>query len=201
MATLDWPAGLAFQPEQFVLGVRTPKSAFVAAYTAQVQTISHLADRYVIQMTLPAVYEPDAGEREAFMMALASGGDWVRLWHMQRPQPRGSIRGTPTAAATAAGARSITINTTAGFTVLPGDVLGAAGQLLQCAYPGAVAGPTGVLVMPLVLPVRRAISSGTALVWNRPVGTFQLLTPQIDFTYTQPNRQRALDVDFGEVYA
>ena len=200
MATLDWPAGLAWQPEEFTLGVRTPKSRFVAAYTAQVQSLSHLADRYVVQLALPPVYEPQAGEREAFFAQLLSAGDWVRLWHMQRPQPLGTLRGSPTAAATGTGVRSITVNTTPGATLRPGDMLGAPSQLLQCAYPGATANGSGVMVMPLVLPVRRTIPAGTGLVWNKPTGTFQLLTPQLDLSYIQPNRQRALDLQFGEVY-
>lgn len=200
MATLDWPTGLAWEPEEFTVGVRTPKSQFVAAYTAQVQSISHLADRYVVQLTLPAAYEPEAGAREAFFTQLLSAGDWVRLWHMQRPQPRGSLRGSPTAAATAAGARSVVITATPGATLLPGDMLGAPNQLMQCAYPGAVAGPDGVLTMPLVLPLRRALVVNTGLQWNRPTGTFQLLTPQLEMSYSQPNRQRPLDLQFGEVY-
>ena len=112
MAILDWPATAPFKPQRMRLGVSTPKSQWGGFYTGQAQSISHLGDRLRIEMTLPpCVSEADAAYREAFLMQLASAGDWVRLLHFLRPVIAGRLRGLPVIdASAAAGARSLTIS-------------------------------------------------------------------------------------------
>ena len=180
---------------------RVPKSAFAAAYTGQTQEVSHSADRIVLSMTLGPCREPEAGERESFFWSLASTGDWVNLWHMQRPIPNGTLRGSPTAgAAASAGARTLTVQTTAGATLKAGDMLGNAGQLLMCAYPGATANGSGVLTMPLVMPLRKAVSNTSALTWDKPTGTFKLQAEQPETSYVAPRMQLGMDLVFLEVF-
>ena len=87
MAILDWPTGKSWRPARMTFGASTPKSAWAGFFTGQSQSISHLGDRLRMEMTLPPCTQAEAGPREAFVMSLASTGDWVRLWHMQRPQP------------------------------------------------------------------------------------------------------------------
>lgn len=111
MATIDWPTGRSWQPARLAFGATTPKSAWAGFFTGQSQSISHLGDRLRVELTLPPCALADAGPREAYLMSLASTGDWVRLWHMHRPQPQGDLRGTPTLyASAAAGARSIVLH-------------------------------------------------------------------------------------------
>ncbi len=108
MSTLDWPTGRAWMPTRLTFGASTPRSAWASFFTGQQQSISHFGDRLRIDMTLPPCTYEDAAYREAFLMQLASAGDWVRLWHMQRPVPAGDLRGSPVLAASAAtGARTI----------------------------------------------------------------------------------------------
>ena len=110
MAILDWPTGKAWRPTRMTFGASTPKSAWSGFFTGQSQSISHFGDRLRVELTLPPCSYADAGVREAFLMQLASAGDWVRLWHMQRPQPQGDMRGSPTLNSdAAAGARSILV--------------------------------------------------------------------------------------------
>jgi hypothetical protein len=110
MATIDWPADPAFRPSRLAWGASTPKSAWSGAYTGQAQSISHLGDRLRMELTLPPCRYAEAGPREAFLMSLASTGDWVRLGHFLRPQPQGDMRGaTVVQQDAAAGARSIRI--------------------------------------------------------------------------------------------
>lgn len=110
MAILDWPTGRAWSPSRFAFSASTPRSAWSSFFTGQQQSLSHFGDRLRIDMTLPPCTYAEAAAREAYLMQLASAGDWVRLWHMQRAIPAGTMRGSPLIAAAAAnGARSITI--------------------------------------------------------------------------------------------
>jgi len=201
MATVDWPSTRPFTPQRMKFGASTPKSAWAAPFTGQTQSISHLADRLMCSVVLPPCSRADAGLREAFFMSLASTGDWVRMGHWQRRIPLGTLRGTPTAQATAsAGARTLSVQTTAGATMLGGDILGANGQLIIAAYAGATANGSGVMSLPLVLPLRASISSGASLTWSSPTATWQLATDQIDLEYFAPRMQDGFEVPLREVY-
>lgn len=201
MATIDWPTTRPFTPQRMRMGVSTPKSAWAALFTGQTQSISHLADRLMCTVVLPPCNSGDAALREAFLFSLSSTGDWVRMGHRQRPIPRGTLRGSPTmAASAAAGARTISVQTTAGATLLGGDILGGGGQLLLAAYAGATANGSGVMSLSLTLPVRVALSSGAALTWSSPVTTWQLATDQIDLDYIQRRLQDTVEVPLREVF-
>lgn len=200
MATIDWPAGRAFEPRRVTWGVSTPKAAWAAPYTGARQTLSHLADRLRCAVTLPPCNEAQAGLREAFFLSLASTGDWVRMGHPTRPLPLGTLRGTPTAAAAAAaGARTVQVQSVAGATLLGGDVLGGGGRLLLAAYPGAVANGAGVLTVPLVLPLQVALASGAAISWQAPTTTWQLLVDMLDLNYGRARWQGELTIPLAEV--
>ncbi len=110
MATLDWPAGPAWCPTRLAFGAVTPRSAWAGFFTGQQQSISHAGTRLRVDMTLPPCDYAAAAMREAYLLQLASTGDWVRLRHMQRPVPAGTLRGAPTiVSAAAAGATSIVV--------------------------------------------------------------------------------------------
>lgn len=119
--TVDWPTVAALRPSGLAIGVRPAASGWQAAYTRQRQSVSHMADRMTATVTLgPCRGGEDAGYREAFIDHLAERSPWVRLHHFARPAPLGTLRGTPTVAASAsAGARSITVaGGTAGVNLL-----------------------------------------------------------------------------------
>ncbi len=201
-STISWPTAREFQPARLQWGVTTSRTAWASVYTGQTQRISHLADRLRVTIDLPLVLKDLAGQREAYFMAASAAGNWIRVHHFQRPVPIGTIRGTPvTSAVAAAGAHEIAITTTAGATVAAGDVFGVANQLVQCGYGGATADGAGAMVMPLVLPLRRALSSGAAVTWYKPTGTFQILSLDPTFEYAAPQLQMGLTVELAEVYA
>ncbi len=201
-STISWPPEREFQPSRLQWGATTSRTAWASVYTGQTQRVSHLADRLRVTVELPLVARDLAGRREAYFMAASAAGNWIRLWHFQRPVPIGTLRGTPvTSASAAAGAREIAITTTAGATLAAGDVLGVANQLVQCGYEGAVADGAGAMVVPLVLPLRRALSSGAAVTWDKPTGTFQILSLDPTFDYTAPQLQMGLTAELAEVYA
>src|SRR5690606_35314242 len=67
-----------------------------------------------------------AGERDeqrGFWDRFRAGSDLLRIWPPTRPEPRGTLRGNPTAAATAAGSLTMTVNGSTGATLEIGDYL------------------------------------------------------------------------------
>ena len=65
---------------------------------------------------------------------------------------------------------------------------------------GGTANGSGVLSLPLVLPLRAALSSGAALAWSAPTATWQLAVDQIDFDYYSYQMQDGIEVPLREVY-
>lgn len=201
MAIVSWPSARHFEPREFSVGPRVPKSSWAGFYTLQTTTVSHLADRLQMTLQLRACRPEEGAEREAFVNGLLSTGDWVRMGHPTRREPRGTLRGSPTVAANAAaGARSFTLNGTPGQTLLAGDMLGVLDQLLPVAYAGAVVGGGGTATVPLQLPLRQALTTGQAVAWNAPVGLWQLAADQLDLGYMRGQWQQPLSLPFREVF-
>jgi len=198
MAVLNWPPGRAFIPRTLTPGVSTPKSGFRSLFTGQFQGVSHLSDRYRFSMVLPPCDAADGQYREAFFFSLISTGDWVRLPHLHRMAPLGTLRGLPTVAINVdAGARSLPIVAAPGATLLGGDVLATGNQIIMAAPAGGVANGSGVLNLPLVLPLVAPVLAGASVVWSNPTGTFQLAAVEnLDVEYGRGRWQSPLELAF-----
>ena len=204
MATLDWPQTAHFKPSALSWGVNTPRSAWQAFYTGQRQSISHLADRLRCTVTLPVVADREqAAQREAFFFEAASAGHWLRLWHWHRQQPLGTLRGSPVlAAAAAAAARSLAVQTTPFATLLGGDMLSVGSTLVMVGSAGAVANSGGLMAaVPLALPLLRAATAGAAVGWFRPTAEFQLETLSPTVEYGDGWLQEPLQLELTQVLA
>lgn len=200
MATVSWPTDAWARPSRVRWSLQTQGASWSAAYTGQAQRITHLADRWRVDLALVPVLAEQAGPREAFFSRLQRSADWVQLWHFARPQPLGTMRGSPTASAASRGATSLTIQTTAGATLLAGDLFGVAGQLCQAAQT-ATANGSGVMAVPLVMPLRATVTSSAPVTWDRPTGTFQLLGGDFGADYVAPRMQLGPELQFLEVFA
>lgn len=148
-----------------------------------VQTVDLLAWQWYVIVTLPPAVLRASGRNEAFCNALAGGADTLALHHMARPQPLGTMRGTPTlAAAVAQFAKVLSVQATAGATLLAGDMFGIGGQLFQ-VQDDCVANGSGVMAVTVVNRSRKSITSGAAVVWNKPTAEFYLLDPRSRSVY------------------
>lgn len=120
MSTITWPATRHWSPAMLVEGLQAPKAGFRPWHGGPAQTVSMAADRLTWRVTLPACEASEAAERRGWLMEVISAGHRVLMPHPTLHAPRGSLRGTPTlAASVAAGARSITLSKATGDNLLP----------------------------------------------------------------------------------
>lgn len=175
----------------------------------------------------PARSVAEAAIREAFFDRLNGGVNTIALWHLKRPTPRGTMGDgnvaawnttTPStatwttsgaqpvtwyasqpalAAAVAAGATSLTIQTIAGRTLLAGDHIGVVnGQCLRNMVD-ATADGSGLLTLTEVRPaVRSALGIYSAVTFTRPTVNFRVNGP-VPVVY-RPGFSEALTLELIE---
>ena len=169
MATFDIPQGL--RPESMEWGTAKRAIQSSGMFAASTQSIEFPGERWLLSLSYPPRMDMHAGEAEAFWSRLAGGVDKVRVWHYKRPLPVGSMRGSPSLAATASrGQQVVQIATTGDLKA--GDLFRVGNQLMQCfqdCEPVA-----GVLTVPLVHRVRATISAGSPVEYERPFAIFHV---------------------------
>jgi hypothetical protein len=115
---------------------------------------------------------------QALMMQLRGRTNQVALWNFARPAPKGTMRGTMTAAATAQGATAMTITAAgqASKTLLTGDFLGVGSGLTQQVVmltADATSNASGVITVTFEPALRNALAAGAAVAWDRPKALFR----------------------------
>ena len=161
MSLITYPVATdprAFLPRSVSLAQDVNARSFASPFGGSEQAVDMLNDRWRLSMELPPCTQPDAAKREAFINALRGQVNHTELHHFGRPYPQGTLSSCQGLVYDAPqGADSITIATTAGATLLAGDMLGVDGLLLQCRAD-CTADANGVLVVPLTNRLRRAIN-------------------------------------------
>lgn len=200
MSTITWPSTDVFKPAKFEIGLRSNVLISTSPLSGATQTVELPGARWVVSMTLDPVEWADQAVREALFTQIAGQANRVSLWHMVRPAPRGTMRGSPTLSATAsAGATSLSITTTAGATLLKGDMVKIGSQLMQ-STTDATADGSGALTLPIAPMVRTTVASGQAVSWDAPTATFILSATEVRVGY-RPAVGEAIALEFVEVFA
>ena len=169
-----WPAWL--KPSGFHLTLQTNQRVNASPEGGSEQVIDRLNDRLICSVTVPPGWHASAARIEAFLASFRGQVNTINLWHFVRPQPRGTMRGTPTlAGAVAQGAAVLSIQAMAGDTLLAGDMVGVGGLLLM-VQDDAVADGTGLMSLSIVNRVRVAQLSGAAVTWDKPTAPFRMLS-------------------------
>lgn len=160
MSLITYPVATeprAFLPRSVSLVQDVNARAFASPFGGSEQAVDLLNDRWRLSMELPPCTPDHAAQREAFISSLRGQVNHTELYHFGRPQPRGTLASCQGLLYDAPqGADSITIATTAGATLLAGDMLGVDGLLLQCRAD-CTANANGLLVVPLSNRLRRAV--------------------------------------------
>lgn len=171
MSLIALPTG--FCPNTFSMRLQVAQRVFSSPDSGSEQVIDRMNDRWLLSLSLPNRLHADAARVEAFIASLRGMFNTVAVYHWVRKQPRGTMRGTPTAAAAAAGASVLSITTTVGATLLAGDMIGVGGLLLMVAND-ATANGAGVMSVSIVNRLRTAIGGGSAVTWDKPTAPFRL---------------------------
>lgn len=174
MTTIALP-DFFFDPGSFGMEMPPVQRSNGSPFGGSEQVVDLLNERWNASLSIPPRTKGDAAAVEAFVASMRGLNNTIQLYHLARPTPRGTLRGSPTAAAAAQGAGQLVIHGAAGFTLLAGDMLGVGGLLLMVASD-CVADGSGNATVPLANRLRRAISSSAVVTWDRPTAPFRLLT-------------------------
>lgn len=93
----DW-----FVPSTFEFGLARQTVQFRSPISGRFQAVDLLSDYWTVAVTLPPSAYSDAGKLEAFLNQLVGGGQSVLFYHLRRPVPVGTLRGSPVLASYAA---------------------------------------------------------------------------------------------------
>jgi hypothetical protein len=164
-----------FRPQTFSMRLSTMQNSFASPFGGSEQVVDLMNDRWEATVTLPPGPQDLVASREAFVNAMRGQTNTVALYHYGRPIPRGTMRGSPLSNGASVGANSMVIGASAGVTLLAGDMIGVGGLLLQVASD-CVADGFGVITVPLVNRVRKYITAGLPVIWDRPTAEFRLVS-------------------------
>lgn len=194
MTTYAFP----FSVDQFTMQSRAFALASRSIYGGNTQVSDMLNDRWLISLSIPLRASADGAAVEAWINKMRGLVNTAELWHMARPVPRGTMRGSPTCGTTAKGASSLTLTTSAGATLEAGDMIGIGGRLYQVAsYAQADGG--GTMSVTIVNRTRAAITTGSAVTWDKPKVQFQMVGfNQVPYL---PGYSGAVNLDFEEYIA
>lgn len=195
MATFDHPSTLI--PESMEWGSLKRVITSKSPITGATESIEFPAERWQLSVTYPPRMTTEAGLAEAFFSRVVGGVDRIRIYNFRRPAPLGTMRGTPTLAASAArGDLQLQITTTG--TLRAGDFFKVGNQLFQALFDATPV--AGVLTVQLVQRVRQPLSSGAAVAWDRPTALFILPATSNRVAYSDAIMNRFTQ-DFDEVFA
>jgi len=175
MSLLTLPT--AFVPRTCQLEPVTNQRLAASPFAGSEQVTDLLNDYWRMTVSLPDSPQAWGAWREAFIASFRGQVNWVALHHFVRPQPVGTMRGTPTLSADhAQGAAALAITGgTAGGTLLAGDMLGVGGLLFMVQSDVTLDG-SGAGSVPIVNRLRVAQSSGALVTWDRPTALFRLMS-------------------------
>lgn len=138
MSIIDWPRDHRdFLTEDFELWPVQRLQVSRAVVSGYPKTRELAGTRWACAFTLSAGTWRQRARQAALLESLQGGANRLRLWHLARPRPYGTITGSPVVqAAAGAGAKTIVLQTAApGESVEAGDMLGlgAGGPLVRVA--------------------------------------------------------------------
>jgi len=207
MATIAWLTDRLLYPASVEWGeTRIVRRSGGGPLGPSVQTIeTPFSHRWTCTVTLRrAAAFAERAQQEAFASKLNLGNNRTSLFHFAHPAPYGTLRGAPTVASTAAqGATSIAITTTANATLKAGDMIGVtaggAAQLLRVA-DNATANGSGAMTVSVIPALRGQVTSGSAVVWDKPTALFVLQDGSWSSSF-EPRNAQPITLQLLEVLA
>lgn len=175
MTTIAFPPGFD-DPAGFSLQLAVNQRSHASPFGGSEQVVDMLNDRWEASVAVSPRTSEEAAAYEAFIGAMRGMNNTVNLYHLVRPIPRGTLRGSPTCQIAGQGDGAVVLQTgQPGSTLLAGDLFGVSGLLIQVASDVAANG-SGVMVVTLVNRLRKQIADGSPVTWDRPTAPFRLMS-------------------------
>lgn len=180
MSTYTLPTTAPFKAARFEL---SPGSANTFTATSplsgDVQSVVLPGDRRRARLVFPYAYAAERAQLEGFIEKLRPSQNgisvhWLRMHHLARPAPRGTLRGAPTvnAVANALATQVQIASGTNGWTLLRGDLIGFPNQTVMVTDDATVSG--GAITVN-TSPLRYALAVGHAVTWDKPPFTWAIV--------------------------
>lgn len=183
-------------------GVQTNSRTSTSTLNGAVQTTALPGSRWVLSLNFPAQRGAERAALIGHLMQAAGTGDLLSVPNFARRTPRGSILlSGVTASAAAQFATSLTLNNCgASRTLLRGDLISVAGQVLMITAD-ATANGSGVMAVSVRHMLRAAVVSGAAVATSSPVVTCRLADPNLSSNCNPADLASPMTVDLVEVFA
>lgn len=194
MATFTMPNSRLWTPASAEFGLQTAVFESTSPYGLATQTVDMLASRWVGTLTYPNQTNAERAVVEALLANVRGKAGRISMGHPLRRVPRGTMRGTPTLAASAS-ALAVTLNITGTGTLMAGDMLGVGGELVM-----VTADNPALTAVPITPPLRVAKSSGATVTWDWPRAVFMLETNEVRIPFGA-KVSPSFSIDVVEVFA
>ena len=200
MTTYTYPSTSQFRPQGFDIGLRSSVIVSTSSLNGSTQTVEISGPRWVCSLHYGSQSLGDRAAVEGFWSAVRGQVNRVSLWHLSRPAPRGTMRGSPVlTSAVAVGDTSIAITTTAYATLLSGDMIGVGAQILQVTAD-ATATAGGALTVSVSPPARSIVSGASSVVWDKPSAVFLMSQRELIMPYDGAALAAPFSVDLMEIW-
>lgn len=200
MSTITWPTGAEWVPRACQFGLIQPALDSRSPLSGDSKTVELPGARWGLTMELISHRAAQRAQVEALVNRLRGRVNRLAIWHPARPEPIGTLRGSPTTVSTiSAGATSVSLNATTGTTLLAGDMLSLNGQLNQVATDTTAA--SGTMAVSLVVPMRASCAGGSSVTLIRPTGLFVLKASGVAIAYEAGGFSPPVTLELEEVFA
>jgi hypothetical protein len=203
MTTLTWPTGLGYTPREASLLVLHLQATSESALSGYTQTFTRPGSRFGWRFDFSSSSEADRRALEAFVMRLRGRENRVRLWDMKNPRPVGNTNtvGITVAAPVAAFSNTMQLQGIgAGRQLKAGDWFATTTQLHR-VVEDATADGGGIISVNFEHATRYAISTGTAITFEKPTALYTLAASQIELPRVAGLAAAPFSLEFVEVFA
>ncbi len=197
MIYVTWPEWL--QPDSFEIGLRSHVAITSNTYTGKITTQELPGSRWVVRANFPQSVGGQQAEVEALFAKLRGQANRIQMWHLKRPVPRGTMRGSPVIlGARAQGLVLVSVVGPAGSTLLPGDMLGITTTEGVQVVEVVEASGVGTVTAEVSPPLKANVNAGAIVYWNRPLISFISMSSEIMVPYGRNGIDPGVTIDLVE---
>jgi hypothetical protein len=208
MADINYPTAHRFQPSAYDFGpARMVRGSGIGPLSVNEQYVElPYSHRWSQIITLRVATHAERADIEGEIERWINPANRLLIWHLARPVPRGTMRGSPTLnGAHSQGATSLVLASAgANATILRGDMLGVttnatpyAIQLVRVVADATASG-AGAVTVSIEPALRVAANTGAAIIWDKPKAMWRPVSPAFSARYV-PGQADTMTLEFREV--